>query len=335
MFPDAALTRDVWQLNATEFPTDGSLESQARFILKYAILAPSSHNSQPWEFDIGDDKIVVRADETRWLREADPDKRELYLSLGCALENIVIAAQHFDLPARVVCLPFENGVIADVTLTDDTSVERPRAPELFDAMTSRRTSHAAFASREMSATFRKQLESRVLDDGTALDVVQDADTKARCATMQREADEKQMEDAAYRQELSEWLGEGALGDSWPKARISQFVVNHFDLGKSEGANNAEHIRRAPAIALISSVDDSAEARMRAGQLYQRLSLTAESQGVSVHPLSQMLELPEYRPKLGTLFGLDTRFTQHFFRMGYAEETGEHTPRWPLETFLVE
>jgi hypothetical protein len=86
--------------------------------------------------------------------------------------------------------------------------------------------------------------------------------------------------------------------------------------------------------LISSDDDRAESRLRAGQLYQRICLTAESEGVAVQPLSQMLELPEYRSRLGEVFGADPGVAQQFFRMGYAEKTRQHTPRWPLETFVA-
>lgn len=40
------------KINISDFPEKGSLEFQIKFVLNYAILAPSTHNSQPWLFKI-------------------------------------------------------------------------------------------------------------------------------------------------------------------------------------------------------------------------------------------------------------------------------------------
>lgn len=80
--PTADLTQSVWNLDADEFLSMGDIEEQATFLLLYAILAPSSHNSQPWEFTVTGNEIAVGADESRWLEVADPEKRELYISVG-------------------------------------------------------------------------------------------------------------------------------------------------------------------------------------------------------------------------------------------------------------
>jgi len=64
------LTTAVWDLDADEFPSDGAIEERAQFLLRYAIPAPSSHNSQPWRFTVVDNRIELAADETRWLEVA-------------------------------------------------------------------------------------------------------------------------------------------------------------------------------------------------------------------------------------------------------------------------
>ncbi len=60
--------------------------------LHAAILAASAHNTQPWLFEPHEDFITVYADISRNLGAADPFRRELCFSLGCALENLSIAA---------------------------------------------------------------------------------------------------------------------------------------------------------------------------------------------------------------------------------------------------
>ena len=63
---------------------DGDSSEKLTFLLNYAVLAPSSHNSQPWKFNVSGDEISLFADKTRWLKVADADQRELHISLGCA-----------------------------------------------------------------------------------------------------------------------------------------------------------------------------------------------------------------------------------------------------------
>ncbi|NSW58742.1 MAG: hypothetical protein HPY44_22245 [Armatimonadetes bacterium] len=60
-------------LDPADFPSGGPRQEQVRFLLGYAILAPSSHNSQPWLFRIVEDGLEILADDRRWLRVADAD----------------------------------------------------------------------------------------------------------------------------------------------------------------------------------------------------------------------------------------------------------------------
>ncbi len=80
-------TIDAWKTEEDQFPTTGPLTDRLRFLVRYAVLAPSSHNTQPWKFRIADDRIDVFMDQSRWLKVADDDQRELHISIACALEN--------------------------------------------------------------------------------------------------------------------------------------------------------------------------------------------------------------------------------------------------------
>ena len=95
----------AWRVSETEFPAAAALPERLRFLVRYAILAPSSHNTEPWLFRVPDDRIDVRLDFSRWLKVADDDQRELHISVGCALENLLVAAEHFGLAHTAVLLP--------------------------------------------------------------------------------------------------------------------------------------------------------------------------------------------------------------------------------------
>ena len=61
-------------------------------LVSAAILAANPHNTQPWLFEVGDDRIDLFADRSRHIGAVDPFLREMYIGLGCALENLVLRA---------------------------------------------------------------------------------------------------------------------------------------------------------------------------------------------------------------------------------------------------
>ena len=63
----AAANLAAWDIRATDFPSNGTIGDRARFAVGYAILAPSSHNTQPWQFVVTGDQLLVCADRTRSL----------------------------------------------------------------------------------------------------------------------------------------------------------------------------------------------------------------------------------------------------------------------------
>jgi nitroreductase len=90
-----------WLVRDTDYPMAGTIGDQLRFLLRYAILAPSGHNTQPWLFMITGDGIELYADRSRALPVVDPDDRELIISCGAALATLQIAMRHFGHPAAL------------------------------------------------------------------------------------------------------------------------------------------------------------------------------------------------------------------------------------------
>lgn len=332
---DASLSHDAWAVAPGDFPDDGSEEEQARFLLRFAILAPSSHNSQPWRFRIDGDRVEIDADSSRWLRVADADQRELYLSVGCALENLLLAAQCFGYEPRLeVPDGPQDGPAAKVVLGARDPGRHFEDRHLFDAIVRRRTSHEDFTDQgPLEPDTLDTLRRTAADIGVEL-VSVDGDERAGLARLQEEADEHQMADDAYREELGEWIGSGALGDAWPKARIVQWVVTHFDLGKSEAKDNSQSIRDAAFVGVLVTDADDPAARIQAGRAWERVALAATSLGLATQPISQTLEVPELKERVAALLGLENGTPQHLFRAGHGRARVDHTPRWPLDRFLT-
>lgn len=69
-----------------------------------ATLDASAHNAQPWRFEITDGCLTLRADLARNIGVFDPFRREMYQSLGCAIENLAVAG-HVGIEREAIPLP--------------------------------------------------------------------------------------------------------------------------------------------------------------------------------------------------------------------------------------
>jgi hypothetical protein len=106
----------AWNVSESQFPKDGTKTKQLKFLLNYAILAPSSHNTQPWLFKItGDNTVELYADRTRALALVDPTDRALTISCGAALSHLQIAIRHFGYAYKVEPFPDSNNNKSSIT----------------------------------------------------------------------------------------------------------------------------------------------------------------------------------------------------------------------------
>src|SRR5215469_16093227 len=101
----STLLSHPWDVREADFPSTGPPAEQLRFLLQYAVLAPSGHNSQPWMFKIDEDTVELYADRSRALPVVDPDDRELTISCGAALLNLRVALRHFGYAGEVIPFP--------------------------------------------------------------------------------------------------------------------------------------------------------------------------------------------------------------------------------------
>lgn len=324
-----------WGLRESEFPAAGSERERLAFLLRYVVLAPSSHNSQPWRFRVGEERIEVLADRSRWLRVADPDQRELHISLGCAIENLLVAAERFGYRHALDYSPAaaEGEHVATVALTRVEPTGGGRS-ELLEAIPRRFTPHAPFEDRDIPEAHRGRLEAAAREPGVTPWLSGDPAVRQRMGELTVRADALQFADPAWRAELGHWLGQGAFGTPWLIARLGQLAVTYLDLGRSMARKDAERLSGAPLLGILATGRDGREAQLRVGQAFQRLALTATTIGVGVHPMSQVLERPELKAELAALLPSPGLVPQHVFRLGYPSKAEAHTPRRPLADVLA-
>jgi hypothetical protein len=136
---------EVGQGPAYEAWTTWQVGTGALAAVRAAILAASPHNIQPWLFRVRDSQVDLLADQRRSLGAIDPLQREKEIGLGCALENLVLAAEAHGYKATVMLLPSE---------TDSTHVARidllpakPTTSPLYQAIPHRHTNRYAYDRR--------------------------------------------------------------------------------------------------------------------------------------------------------------------------------------------
>jgi nitroreductase len=139
----------AWDVADVEFDADGTFEEKALALLRFAVLAPSGHNTQPWRFLIRQGSVDFLADRSRRLEVVDPDDRELVMSVGAAVGTFCVAAHHFGQATSVATFPEPD----DLDLVASLRL-RPAAAhdhDLFAAIPTRRTTRAAFDERTVLA----------------------------------------------------------------------------------------------------------------------------------------------------------------------------------------
>lgn len=322
--------------NEYEFPRSGSSEQKFKFLLNYAILAPSMHNTQPWKFTVRGNEIHVLADTMRWLKVADPDQRELYVSLGCALENLLIAARHFGYEYEVTYFPDINERlwVATVHFFETNKPAALAEQELFHAISLRHTHRQLYAQTPLAERDVQKLQECAREHDLALQFVEDPAVKEQVDTLMITADVTQFADPAYRDELNAWIEQGAFGSRWLVSRMGQLATAFFNTTNKTGEQEPSTIVTSPTLGLISTRADDLESRVRVGQVFERLALNATMLNIAIQPITQILQVVSLKPEVIRLFTAQEPFPQFAFRLGYADVGHDGTPRQPVESVVT-
>jgi nitroreductase len=326
---------DVWNIDEGGFPANSSSKERLTFLINYAILAPSSHNTQPWIFNVSDDEILVYADQSKWLSVADADKREMYLSLGAALENLIISAEHFGYNCTLSYFPGEEDLVAAVSF--QAATRQPSKSPLFHAITARKTNRNAYELRAISGEDLEALSRYCFDPDVAVYLSDSSEAKNEFLDLVVEANGVLYSDINYKSELGRYLGLGVMGPTGFEAKLAQMAVVFLDVRAEQAKKDADLINSTPYIGFICTDKNDSISTLNAGRVLERFWLAATSLGISLQPMSQPLEVPQIKSKLAVLLpaGSEKRVVQQTFRLGYARAEAERSNRRPLDDVLRE
>jgi hypothetical protein len=327
------------------YPHHAPVETRLRFVLPFAVLAPSSHNTQPWLFRIEGDHIDLLANRTRALPVVDPDDRQLAISCGAALHHLRTALAACGERVEVKLRPYPGivDVLARVAARGKTEPDS-LALERLAAAARRRTTRYPFQPTTVSTRAIDRVWEAARAEGAELHVLEE-DVKNAVVKLVVEGDHEQMADRSFRRELASWMHGNRTGhrDGMPGyahglgdvlAAVGPAVVRTFDLGKSQAAKDVELAEHSPILALLATRGDTVLEWLDTGQALSALLLDATSAGLSASFLNQPIEVPALRVEVANLFAPGT-VPQLLLRLGaYAGEPPRLTPRRPVEQVLL-
>ncbi len=294
-------------------PDDGGGEGGlTRDLVRYAILAPSSHNSQCWKFRLREKSVTILPDPDRRLPEVDPDDHHLFVSLGCAAENLVQAAAARGHAASVQFIAGAGGAVA-IDLAPGKAVPRT----LFEAITRRQSSRTEFNGQVLSNAELKLLQNAGTGNGVRVLLLTARPVMENVLEYVIQGNSAQMRDPAFVAELKAWIRFGetdALRSAdglfsitsgnpalphWLGSRLFPLLFRE----NSENEKYARHIRSSAGIAVfVSEVNDKAH-WVEAGRAFERFALQATVMGVRTAHLNQPVEVAALRPQFASFLGI--------------------------------
>ena len=279
-----------------------------RDIIYYATLAPSGHNTQPWKFLIKDDVILLLPDYTRRLKIVDSDDHALFISLGCALENLIVAASYTGYGSKVEYFPTNEEECIQVTLIKK-NVEFDQ--DLFKAITTRQTTRSKFTGVRIPVEDFKKLEQASKQDMVSLILFTEEKEIEPIIEFVKEANILQFQNRLFVSELIDWirfnkkkalssldgLNPNSMGFPFIPSWLGKLILNTFATPNNEAKKSEKLIRGSSALALFIAQSDTKEAWVKLGQSFERVMLKAATLNIKHAHINMPCEEISVRQKL--------------------------------------
>ena len=302
----------------------GDSSALARELVRYATLAPSSHNTQCWKFRIEDRAISILPDLSRRCPAVDPDDHHLFISLGCAAENLIQAALANGLKGDAGFDAAAGGAIR-VALEPTKAVVSP----LFQAIPERQSTRAAYDGKPLSMEELGMLEKAGTGNGVRLIVITKQAALENVLEYVVQGNTAQMNDRAFVDELKAWIrfssgeavrtGDGLYAASTGNRSVPRWLgsllFGLFFRPKSENDKYAKHVRSSAGIAVfVSDAEDKAH-WVEVGRCYERFALQSAALGIRNAFLNQPVEVSALRPQFAAFVGVGGRRPDLVVRFG--------------------
>ena len=324
-------------------PMSPQAGSDVDYLVHYATRAANGHNTQPWLFKASDKGMIILPDTARATPVVDPDDHHMFASLGCAAENMILAANAEGKSAAVRFVDEGEGSINLDLAPGGTS-----NPAWFNAILARQCTRSEYDGRAVSAEDLQKLETAAKIDGCRAILINDKPKIEQVLDLIVAANTAQVDDPAFVAELKSWLRfnassaakthdglyAGCSGNPTLPSWIAPTVFGMVFSGKSENERCIKQVRSSSGIAVFVAEKDDKTHWVQAGRSYQRFALQATAMGMKNAFLNQPTEVPNFRPELLRLVGATEPRPNLLVRFGYGDPMPRSLRR-PVKDVLVQ
>ena len=308
-------------------------DSDYMTLIKAATQAPSGHNSQPWWFETFDHSIVISPNFEKALPAVDSQHRELFISLGCALENLCTKAS--ELHYRTQVSLSEEGVITVELHKSNTVVPDPLAAFI----EKRQTNRSEYEDRRIDPVLLQSLIDKVYEglspfEGVGMFHVFAKDTPLfeRFTQAVLQGNTVQMSDPAFKNELLSWirfnkkhsesthdgLSYAVLGAPNLPRWVTEPIVRGSLKAKTQNKTDLKKIQSSSHMVLLTTEGNDIRTWIQTGRTLERFLLLLTQAGIAHAYLNQPCEVPEINLTLRENFPKENLYPQILLRIGYAK-----------------
>lgn len=326
-------------VRATHPPAD---DPDLAFLVQHAVLAANSHNTQPWRFSRDVDTVRVLPDLSRRTPVVDGDDHHLFASLGCAAENLALAA---GASGRAPAVEFDATGEGHVAI--DMSAGGGHEDPLFAAIAARQCTRSDFDGRTVPPQHLEALVEASRIDGCEVILITARPRIEQALEMILAANASQLENPAFVAELKQWIrfneGEavvtrdglysGCTGNPSVPGWLGRLAMPFLLTADGENDRIAAQVRSSAGLAVFVTERDDKAHWVAAGRSYQRFALQATVLGIRHAFLNQPLEVAAMRPRFASWLGVGARRPDLLIRFGYAEAMPRSLRR-PVEAVIA-
>ena len=313
------------------------------FMVKQAIKAPSGHNTQPWLFKINNNSIEIHPNLNKSLQIVDFDNRELFISLGCATENICIAATTKGYDA--VISTDENGIITINLTQNDTVVPNP----LFEQIAVRQTNRSVYDSRLITDDTIRILQEIPLESGINMHFYKqntaDFDT---ISSFVYKGNTIQMENEDFKKELRQWMrynkkhqnetNDGLSYAVFGAPNLPKFIVKPIMKKaineKSQNKGDKKKIASSSYFVLFTTQNNTIEEWINLGRNLERFLLKSTEKGIIHAYLNQPNEIRKLAEQMSESLSIPNEYPNILLRIGYGKNM-PYSKRKGIENVMIE
>lgn len=306
-------------------------------LVRMATLAPNSHNTQGWTFTPLPDGILLSVDHDRRTPVVDRDDHHLYVSLGAAVETLVVAATAYGITATPMVMP--EGTVA-LGFADGASPS-----PLLPAILARQSHRGLYVGTPLTDSDRATLRGT----DPALRLIEDAQTRAALRDLTVAAYGAQMSDDAYRAELKSWLRfspgvaletydglfSGCSGSPALPQMLGEGLFGLLVTAKGQSDALTAQIDSAAGLALLVSDADTPAGWINTGRRLQRIGLAGTQAGLAMAHINPALESRDGRAAVAQVLGVTSGRPSILLRLGRASAPMPFSLRRPpVQTLLT-